>query len=355
MATPLSAWEPYATRRIVKSPVNKVGRFFLLAIGLAATPWLLTHPADAAGAGGPAFEWQPQAAPRGPMVIVVSLAEQSVHVYRNGIAIGSSPISSGRSGHATPTGVFTILQKEREHRSNLYDDAPMPYMERLTWDGVALHAGTLPGYAASHGCVRLPHGFAQRLFEVTARGDTVVVADAGASAPEIVHPAVLAPVTPLGEAAMAAQGSAQPSWWDDAAGADGPVSILASLADRRVYALRNGVRIGSADLVIAEGFHRDGAVVFVAGQATPAKEAIAPAARTWAVYPIRGSLGDLSMDALASSLRAPQEFVAHIEAILVPGTSILVTDQPALRSGDASAEPVLQSSTAPDDRLGHGN
>lgn len=336
--------------------MNKGGRWFLLAIGLAATPWLLTHPSDVGGAGVPAFEWQPQAAPRGPMVIVVSLAEQSVHAYRNGIAIGSSPISSGRRGHATPTGVFTILQKEREHRSNLYDDAPMPYMERLTWDGVALHAGTLPGYPASHGCVRLPHGFAQRLFEVTARGDTVVVSDAGASAPEIVHPAVLSPVTPLGEAAMAVQGSDQPSWWDDAAAPDGPVSILASLADRRVYVLRNGIRIGSADLVIAEGFHRDGAVVFVAGQASAAKEAVAAAARTWAVYPIRGSLGDLSMDALASSLRAPQEFVARIEAILAPGTSILVTDQPALRSGDgAAAEPVLQSFTAPDDRLGHGN
>lgn len=287
------------------------------------------------------------------MVIVVSLEEQSVHVYRNGIAIGSSPISSGRSGHPTPTGVFTILQKEREHRSNLYDDAPMPYMERLTWDGVALHAGTLPGYPASHGCVRLPHGFAERLFDVTTRGDTVVVADAGASAPEIVHPAVLAPVTPLGEVSMAAQESDQRSWWDDAAAPDGPVSILASLADRRVYVLRNGLRIGSAELAVAEGFHRDGAVVFVAGQGKAAKDAV-PATRTWVVYPIRGSLGDLSMDALASSLRVPQAFVARIQAVLAPGTSILITDQPALRSGDGSAaQPVLQSFTAADDKLGH--
>lgn len=129
------------------------------------------------------------------MVLVVSLDEQRAYVYRNGIAIGVSTISSGKAGKDTPTGVFTILQKNKDHRSNLYNNAPMPYMQRLTWDGIALHGGHLPGYPASHGCVRLPQAFAEKLFGITRFGDSVVVANAKASPASLVHPAVLAPVT----------------------------------------------------------------------------------------------------------------------------------------------------------------
>jgi hypothetical protein len=121
------------------------------------------------------FIWHPEAAPSGPLVVLVSLDEQRVYVYRNGVAIGVSTISSGKPGHETPTGVFTILQKNRDHRSNLYNNAPMPYMQRLTWTGIALHGGALPGHPASHGCVRLPQSFAQKLFAETKNGDTVVV------------------------------------------------------------------------------------------------------------------------------------------------------------------------------------
>jgi len=307
-------------------------------------PWVLAHSAiDVRNAGTPAFRWQPLAAPQGPMVVVVSLEEQTAHVYRNGIAIGSSPISSGRSGHRTPTGVFTILQKEREHHSNLYDDAPMPFMERLTWDGVALHAGTLPGYPASHGCVRLPQGFAERLFEVSTRGDTVVVSDSQAPTPEIVHPAVLAPVTPMGVPMNSGDRNGQVSWWDDASAPNGPVSILISLPDRRVYVMRNGLQVGSAYLAIAEGFRRSGAVVFVAAQGRRLNGGdVAP--REWVAYPLRGDLGEFSMDALASVLRAPDAFVARVQAILAPGTSILVTDEPALHGAAAgSSKTILQS------------
>ena len=140
------------------------------------------------------FLWYPQIAPEGPVVLVVSLDEQRAYVYRNGIAIGVTTISSGKTGKETPTGVFTILQKNKDHRSNLYNDAPMPYMQRLTWDGIALHGGHLPGYPASHGCVRLPQAFAEKLFGITRFGDSVVVANAKASPASVVHPAVLAPV-----------------------------------------------------------------------------------------------------------------------------------------------------------------
>ena len=123
------------------------------------------------------YRWHPAAAPSGPMVAVVSIPEQRIHVYRDGVRIGLSTVSTGKPGHETPTGTFTILQKKRMHRSNLYDDAPMPFMQRLTWDGIALHAGRVRDEPASHGCVRLPRAFAEHLFEATDKGMTVVIAD----------------------------------------------------------------------------------------------------------------------------------------------------------------------------------
>jgi hypothetical protein len=140
------------------------------------------------------FLWQPERATRGPLVMVVSLPEQRMHVYRDGVRIGITTISSGKSGKETPTGNFEILQKKREHYSNLYNNAPMPFMQRLTWDGIALHAGALPGYPASNGCVRLPKAFAALLFEHTERGGRVVVADATSHGLAVVHPGERAPV-----------------------------------------------------------------------------------------------------------------------------------------------------------------
>ena len=104
------------------------------------------------------------------MAIVVSLPDQLVYVYRDGIRIGVSTCATGRPGHETPTGVFTILQKDADHHSSLYNDAPMPFTERLTWSGVALHAGNLPGYPDSHSCVHLPLEFSKLLFHETQLG-----------------------------------------------------------------------------------------------------------------------------------------------------------------------------------------
>ena len=109
--------------------------------------------------------WAPKIAPAGPILVYVDLGRQLATVYRNGVRIGVSTISSGRSGYETPTGVFTILEKNKEHISHKFNDAPMPYQERLTWSGVALHAGGLPGYPESHGCVHLPLAFSKILFD----------------------------------------------------------------------------------------------------------------------------------------------------------------------------------------------
>jgi hypothetical protein len=143
------------------------------------------------------FRWNPEIAPSGPMVAVVSLPEQRIHVYRNGVRIGLSTVSTGKPGHETPTGVFPILQKRREHYSNLYDNAPMPFMQRLTWDGIALHAGRIPGRPASHGCVRLPRAFAELLFEATEKDMLVVVADYALYGPSVVTPGERVPVNYL--------------------------------------------------------------------------------------------------------------------------------------------------------------
>jgi lipoprotein-anchoring transpeptidase ErfK/SrfK len=111
----------------------------------------------------------------GPLVLSISLRRQRIAVYDANGLVTEAPISSGRIGYSTPTGVFSILQKNRVHFSNLYDSAPMPNMQRITWSGVALHAGQLPGYPASHGCIRLPHAFSKRLFEMTKLGTRVIV------------------------------------------------------------------------------------------------------------------------------------------------------------------------------------
>ncbi len=117
----------------------------------------------------------PQEALRDGVLIVVSLPSQKAFVFKDGEAWESTDVSTGKPGNDTPEGVFPILQKKVQHRSTLYDDAPMPYMQRLTWDGVALHAGRVPGYPASHGCIRLPKAFAKKLYDITNFSSTVVV------------------------------------------------------------------------------------------------------------------------------------------------------------------------------------
>jgi lipoprotein-anchoring transpeptidase ErfK/SrfK len=122
------------------------------------------------------YHWQEALAAPGTS-IVVSLALQRIYVYRGGALVGVASVSTGKRGKSTPPGDFTILQKARFHRSNLYSNAPMPFMQRLTWTGIALHAGVNPGYPASHGCIRLPLAFARDLFGMTALGTSVLVAD----------------------------------------------------------------------------------------------------------------------------------------------------------------------------------
>lgn len=139
----------------------------------------------------------------GPLQIMVSKDLQELKIYDGGVVVATSRVSTGKAGHSTPTGIFSILEKKRSHFSNIYDSAPMPFMQRLTWSGIALHASnSVPSYPASHGCVRLPNDFAKTLFSVTRRGGHVLITDREIEPRRIVHealfkPSVVVPDTPL--------------------------------------------------------------------------------------------------------------------------------------------------------------
>ena len=190
------------------------------------------------------FVWEPERAPAGPVLIVVSKPEQIAYVYRNGIRIARSSVSTGRPGHPTPVGVFDIIEKEKDHVSTIYKGAEMPWMERLTWTGIALHAGDLPGYPDSHGCVRLPLEFSKLLFTVTTQGGTVIIADEHSAPRETVHPGMIfSQATPPAADASLAQGEFS---WTPEKSDHGPVTILFTAADKQVYVYRNGIEIGRA-------------------------------------------------------------------------------------------------------------
>jgi hypothetical protein len=138
-----------------------------------------------------------------PIMAIVSLKTQRVTIYDTDGWTLRAPVSSGQRGRETPAGIFTVIQKERDHYSNLYDDAYMPHMQRITWSGIALHGGPLPGHPASHGCVRMPYGFAERLFEDTEVGMRVIIAPGDPAPVEIAHPVLFSPKPDAGARAAA--------------------------------------------------------------------------------------------------------------------------------------------------------
>jgi hypothetical protein len=272
------------------------------------------------------YVWHPEVSPAGPVVIIVSVPKQQLYVYRNGIRIGRSTISSGKSGHDTPTGVFTILQKNKEHYSSIYKGASMPYMQRLTWDGIAMHAGKLPGYPASHGCVRLPLDFAQKLFTVTSKGVTVVVTDQKVAPGTTSKPGLLLSGKTGENRPMLAGGGFV---WQPEKSPDGPISILFSGADEQAYVYRNGIEIGRASINGDATHEKFGSYAYTAlAQVNP------DGSREWESL---GSADDSDSDApdlkeLRKHLGIPPNFLVQMRAITVPGTTLIITDQPVNRT-----------------------
>jgi len=136
---------------------------------------------------------RPEDPPKGPLQIIISIADQRVSLFDNGALIARSSVSTGTQGHPTPLGAFSVISKQRWHRSNIYSGAPMPYMQRITWSGIALHAGVVPGHPASHGCIRLKNEFAIRLWHLTKRGTRVIIAHDDVQPIEITNPHLFKP------------------------------------------------------------------------------------------------------------------------------------------------------------------
>jgi L,D-transpeptidase catalytic domain len=275
------------------------------------------------------FLWAPDFAPEGPVTVIISLKTQRAYAYRNGVPIGVSTVSTGKPGKETPTGVFTILQKAVKHRSNIYSNAPMPFMQRLTWGGIAMHAGHLPGYPASHGCVRLPAGFAKLLFGITSLGLTVVITD-DPLAPEIAPSPTLLDPTDTGSSATNQEYS-----WQPEKSPSGPLSIVLSGHDKRIVVLRNGVEIGSSAVQING----------------PVTETMAFTLRDvdasgyhWLRLPVPGQMSTVAGEMTPierARVVMPETFRASVAAALQPGTTLLVTRQSLASGGTGKRMTIL--------------
>jgi hypothetical protein len=176
-----------------------------------------------------------------PIMAIVSIKTQQVTLYDADGWIMRAPVSTGTTGRETPAGVFAILEKNKDHRSSLYDDAEMPNMQRITWNGIALHGGPLPGYAASHGCVRMPFGFAEKLFDRTRIGMRVIVAPDNAEPVEFSHPALLVPSAEA-IAAAPARAEALAREAEEAAGMADEAKKAAASATRETASLKLSLR-----------------------------------------------------------------------------------------------------------------
>jgi len=259
------------------------------------------------------YLWTPDIAPDGPVSIIISLQTQMAYAYRNGVRIGVSTVSTGKPGHETPTGLFVILQKNIDHKSNLYDDAPMPFMQRLTWDGIAMHAGKIPGYPASHGCIRLPVAFAKLLFGITKLGLTVVITDEPQALMTVASPNIL-------EASPSDDEPADTAYrWTPKKSPDGPVTVIVSGADHRLIIIRNGIEIGSSAIEMDGVVASDAAFTL---QTTDAEGA------HWLRLPLPGQQQGGSSEMTSSEharVRMPSALRASIIAALQPGSTLLVT------------------------------
>jgi hypothetical protein len=269
------------------------------------------------------FVWYPERAEAGPVAIVVSLPDQLVYVYRNGIRIGVSTCATGRPGHATPTGVFTILQKDKTHHSSLYNDASMPFTERLTWSGVALHAGNLPGYPDSHGCVHLPLEFSELLFQATQLGTAVIIADDATAPAEVLHPGLLwnAAIEKDIQSVEPSGGTGAP-----AAPPAGTLSILISGANGELFALQDGVEVVTSPVTITDPDTPLGTHVFVFADQSGGQE-------RWHVVgvgkpPAGGEAGDAATAAL-SRVQIPSQASSTLQPLLHAGATMMITDLPA--------------------------
>lgn len=308
---------------------NSISRRSLLAAGTMFGAWTIAGRAvvaqqvqtdDFKDMKPGQFTWNPERSPEGPVAIIVSIPDQRVFVYRNGIRIAVSTCSTGKPGHDTPTGVFTILQKDKDHHSDEYNDAPMPNMNRLTWSGVALHAGELPGYPASHGCVRLPLAFSALLFTVTQIGTVVIIANAASDPVDVDHPGLV--LSADADKDIAAQADKlkdanQPSPDDPNAIT---VSILVSSPDKTIEVLKNGDTVAKGVATISTPDQPLGDHVFVLQKTADGK-------MKWFAI-AHGQTGQVDATVI-DRIRAEPDVIKAIQDSFHVGLIFVTTDMPS--------------------------
>ncbi|MBS9475633.1 L,D-transpeptidase [Ancylobacter radicis] len=277
------------------------------------------------------YVWYPDRAPDGFVAIIVSLPDQRCYVYRNGVRIGASTCSTGKEGHETPVGVFTILQKDVDHHSSIYDDASMPFTERLTWSGVALHAGGLPGYPSSHGCVHLPLEFAKLVFGVTHYGTPVIIADSHSQPVDVLHPGLVLPADAT--TAIQADAPKNANGTPDTEAAPNPaqdaVSLIVSGADKQLVALKDAVEVLRAPVTLTDPQTPLGNVVYVL------KQVGGEVSWTAISFEGNGAAAGKATSAINRITVAP-EANQQLAKLLVPGSTLFITDlsaAPQTRSG----------------------
>lgn len=285
--------------------------------------------------------WLPELSPAGPVVAVVNLYTQHAQIYRNGIAIGYTSVSTGKRGYGTPTGRFQVLEKRRFHRSSTYDNAPMPWMVRLTWSGIAFHSGALPGFPASHGCIRLPASFAPQLFGALSLGDTVAVLNQPADAFT-----TLAPIDPLGRPLLQPEMLAATAWWREAAASAAPVSGNLVSAGPVSASLSSGApaSLAATPLALLASLPQQRLFVLEAGQVAAAAP-LPPGARQQALplaaaplswqppghWQAPGQSGNAADATLWQTvLPSDAAFSQRLRARITPGSTLVLSDLPAV-------------------------
>ncbi len=315
--------------------------------------------------------------PSGPLIIVVSLDRQKLKVFDGNGLFAEARVSTGMKGHATPTGVFSVIQKNKWHRSNIYSGAPMPYMQRLTWSGIALHAGSLPGYPASHGCIRMPNAFSAQLWNWTRRGARVVVTSGDIAPATFAHP-FLNEKLPAAQRIANTAGSAKPDDFrlrptlgaamptsaglrtadagrqardetvtlasdvpaqplisspEAASPAEppaaappkryGPISVFVSRKDSRLYARQDFQPLFDIAVTIADSDRPLGTHVFTARRDSADKDRLAWSVLTIPERTVEASAATEALDRITIS----EDAQAQIAAALGPGASFIVADQ----------------------------
>jgi len=288
------------------------------------------------------FESRAASEPVEPIMAIVALRNQRITVYdAKGWAL-RAPVSSGQKGRETPAGIFSVIEKQAEHYSNLYDDAYMPHMQRITWSGIALHGGPLPGHPASHGCVRMPYDFARRLFGITKLGMRVIVAPTDVTPAEIVHPALF-PVQPRAGTVAAARAAEA----DEAARKAGQARLAAVTASREAaratmrmaenLKLRAEAQLAAADRTVASA----GSAEEAKAQAEDAKARAAAKAELQPKFDAAASAREATV--IAENARVAAAEAARKAALDLEPVSVFITRKTQRLYVRKAFQPILET------------